>query len=770
MEDRFDQDQAAIFLHRLFGDRKGYISLVFGHNPRMQKPRFAPDDFRPAFYLWPEQSDDLFEAVDDSLNHPDMRGDNVEVFICPSLRKIPSRSRGTHAPLMWVWADLDVDPTQDQIDRMNRLGAMTVLSGSEGHRHVYIPLDRAVKAVDHKALCLSLKDAIKAKDSKIAENDLLRLPGTLNWKSLEPKQVFLKSIGRKPKDPKELIRLLNMMHGNPWSHYKEYAEATTPKQLEDVRDVPRPKLTGDSLKAYRYSPDSDGQRHDAIYKLVKTMKEQGYTRDQTHATLHTYPPALSKFKTPWAISNDVDRIWQKSKLSSPLSADKKTAAPAAADISEEDDGSEQPELEFHVWGDVVKRVDEAPPPQYLFQGIWVEGDYGVVSAPDKSGKSWTMADAAISCASGTPWMNRWETPLGPSPVVICFGEGSERKQIRRARAIARHKGISDEDFRALPIHPMFSVPQISDDQHLTELEAKIRTVRPALVIIDPFYLAASGADSSNLIQMGTMLRRIQLVCQRHGAALMISHHFNKSSSAGGNGDVHSRSSGVGPTAWGRVLVAIEIERNYTDPITKRSQVTLKWDVKGDEIANEQFHVQRDVWETTPGDLSSDMNYSLQFQDQEAVAQAKPLVNAPSMQRVSQILEDHKAGYGIRAIMRVAKESGKAISQKTVENCLDQLMLHGFVQEGPKVGLTKPYLSVNPFRADMLNGDMTLQVASHNGVRKPYRPPSSATSTTPTRRVNNLKPRITNRAPRTSATPAATLILDFSQVSRPRRRY
>lgn len=697
-DDRFDIDQGIFYLDEMFGDRKGYVSVVFGHNPRTSKPRFAEDDWQPKFYKWPSQREDLLEDVDDALNHPEVIRENTEIFICPALRSRPERTRGSNAPLWWVWADMDHKPTEDQIDRINHLGGMTVLSGSDGHRHVYLPLDKPVTALLHKALCLALKDALGAKDSKIAENDLLRLPGTLNWKRTEPKRVFLKSRARRPRPASHWKRILCMMTNKPWDKYADEARATTPKDLGSINEsTPRPKLKGQSLKCYRYNPTNDGQRHDAIYKLVRTMKEEGYNRDQTHATLRTYAPAISKWGTDWRISNDVDRIWQKYKIE----GDTRNHG----DLAEEDDGLEQPELQFHVWGKVVERVRNSPPPKYLFQGVWVEGDYGVVSAQDKAGKSWAMGDAAITCAAGElsdhptlSWMQRWECTEG-GPVIMCFGEGSERKQVRRLEAIARSKGLTDDQFMALQIHAMFSVPQIGDDQHMSELETKIQQVRPALVIVDPFYLAAGGSDASSLSGMGQLLQRIQLACQRHGASLMVSHHWNKT----GNGDAHSRTSGVGLTAWGRVLISIEVTGESMDADTKRSSVSQQWHIKGDEIPSQVMAITRDVWEDEPGNLTSRMNYQLSEAGDSPTPAAQPRVKVTLIERIMSTLEENRGGLGFRALQNAAQQRGTPVGRPSLEKYLPILEQQGYIRidKADGRGRSDCYLYLRPFKRSHL---------------------------------------------------------------------
>jgi DNA-binding transcriptional ArsR family regulator len=710
-EDRFDIDQGIFFLDEMFERRKGYVSVVFGHNPRTSKPRFAEDDWQPKFYKWPSQREDLIDDVDDALNHPDVIRENIEIFICPALRSKPSRQRGTNAPLWWVWADVDHKPDENTMEKINALGGMTVLSGSDGHRHVYLPLDKPVTPLLHKALCLALKEALGATDSKIAENDLLRLPGTINWKRTEPKRVFLKSRARRKRSATFWKDMLCSMASTRWEVFADQARATTPKDLGAINEnTKRPKLKGEALKCFRYNPTNDGQRHDAIYKLVRTMKEEGYTRDQTHATAREYPPAISKWGTDWRISNDVDRIWQKYKLP------ERDKPSIHEHLSEEDDGLEQPELQFHVWGKVVDRVRRAPAPKYLFDGVWVEGDYGVVSAQDKAGKSWAMGDAAISAASASlpdapdniRWMNTWACNDG-GPVIICFGEGSERKQVRRLEAIARSKGLTDEQFINLPIHAMFSVPQIGDDQHMLELEAKIQAVKPALVIVDPFYLAAAGSDSANLSSMGALLQRIQLACQRHGTALMVSHHWNKT----GNGDAHSRTSGVGLTAWGRVLMSIEVIHEHMDPNSKRSSVRMQWHIKGDEIPSQVMVITRDVWEDTPGDLTSRMNYELSESAEPGKSEGVH-VNAGMIERIMATLEENRQGLGFRKIMDKSKERGTPVGRPSLNKHLPLLEEHGYIrlQKAERPGYSDNYVFLKPFSTKHLIDGMLPPLDPH----------------------------------------------------------
>jgi RecA-family ATPase len=226
--------------------------------------------------------------------------------------------------------------------------------------------------------------------------------------------------------------------------------------------------------------------------------------------------------------------------------------------------------------DVAADVRARGPRAFLFEPVWVAGDYGVISAEDKAGKTWAILDAAISCAAGLPWLT--EYPVCTAGAVLAFlGEGSEAKMLRRLHAIGRAKGLTERQVEQLPIRLCFRVPHLSDLVHLGQIATDLTEYEPVLAIIDPLYLAARGAKGSDLFSMGAMLERVQHVVQGAGASLMICHHWNKT----GEGFGHHRSSGVGPGAWGRVLVSVGVLSARTDQQTKRTTVRLRWSFRGD---------------------------------------------------------------------------------------------------------------------------------------------------------------------------------------------
>jgi hypothetical protein len=181
-----------------------------------------------------------------------------------------------------------------------------------------------------------------------------------------------------------------------------------------------------------------------------------------------------------------------------------------------------------------------------------------------------------------------------------FGEGGHRKLDRRLAAVKEHKGVTSSG----QIHISFRVPHLSVQAHLDEVRAQVGEVGPALVMIDPLYLAARGANGADLYAMGEALEGIQHIVQDADASLAISTHYRK----GEADSSFQRITGVGPGAWGRVLVTGDVKQRQTDATTKAANVTLDVRFRGDEIPDTTIRIRRHVVADNPDDLRSPLRY------------------------------------------------------------------------------------------------------------------------------------------------------------------
>jgi RecA-family ATPase len=220
------------------------------------------------------------------------------------------------------------------------------------------------------------------------------------------------------------------------------------------------------------------------------------------------------------------------------------------------------ELAISSYGEVAARVAAAGEPRWLIQGLWPADAYGVLAAQEKAGKTWAALDLAVSVATGRLWLEHFACP-SPGPVLVFLGEGGERATVRRIEAIATAKGV-DAGQLADRLRLCFRVPRLAAPgagSELTAIQTELEAHPAALVVLDPLYLAAAGASSSNLYDMGAVLQAIQGVWQAAGCALLVVTHWNKT----GYGRGADRISGAGPAAWARVICSVAVHYRGNDP-------------------------------------------------------------------------------------------------------------------------------------------------------------------------------------------------------------
>lgn len=117
----------------------------------------------------------------------------ADVYVCPYPMRAAGRKAGAATVRRHVHADID-GPID--LDRVHSLGASAVASGSSTggrpHAHVYVRLSRDVTSEEHRTLCKALGQHVGgpyADAGKINDNDVLRVPGTLNHKTTPPRPV-----------------------------------------------------------------------------------------------------------------------------------------------------------------------------------------------------------------------------------------------------------------------------------------------------------------------------------------------------------------------------------------------------------------------------------------------------------------------------------------------------------------------------------------------------------------------------------------------------
>jgi hypothetical protein len=319
-------------------------------------------------------------------------------------------------------------------------------------------------------------------------------------------------------------------------------------------------------------------------------------------------------------------------------------------------------LEVLTVAQIVQRVTRSGMPSWLIEGIWPGDAYGVLGAEDKAGKTWSVVDLGVSVVTGTPWLGQF--PCGaPGPVLMYLGEGGDRPVLRRLDAAVRNLGGTLDDLDCLRI--VLAAPRLTDHGHIVKVHRDVKSIRPRLVVLDPFYLSAAGAKGSDLYGMGEVLLGIQQACQDAGTALVVTTHWNKT----GIGRGPERFTGVGPSAWGRVLGSAAVERRTVDP-DGATTVQLRWEFRGSEIGDRTFRMRRRVWADDAKDLSSPLHYEVEVTD-EGPEPGDGL--SSSQQRVLAVL-DPAPGLSRQEIGdRLADDGqGPPLKRATIQAALEEL--------------------------------------------------------------------------------------------------
>lgn len=328
-------------------------------------------------------------------------------------------------------------------------------------------------------------------------------------------------------------------------------------------------------------------------------------------------------------------------------------------------------LRFLSMAELEDAVAAEGPPRWLLRRLWPSAAYGVVSAEMKAGKSWLASDLAVAVAAGGKWLGMIDVDE-PGPVLMFAGEGGQRNILRRLRAVAEYHEATVRD---LPIVVCARVPHLSKAEHLAVVAEQIARLRPKLVILDPLYLAARGAQSSQLYEMGAVLEEIQHLCEPAGAALVVITHHNRNKDAKGA----ARITGAGPAEWGRVLLSSTVQSKETvDANLTRAVIEL--DAIGGEIADQTVRFVREVWSDDPDDLGAPLRYTIE----EDVTPDSP-ANGPQLPpAVAKVLESLELDPAESSVLvdRVVAKHGHGLKRETVSRALNRLEKAGLAVSLP----------------------------------------------------------------------------------------
>jgi AAA domain len=176
-------------------------------------------------------------------------------------------------------------------------------------------------------------------------------------------------------------------------------------------------------------------------------------------------------------------------------------------------------------------------PDWLVRAVFPHGQLAVIGGPAKSGKTSIAVDLGYSLATGTKFLGHFGVPE-PARVLIMSGESGFRKlKDTLLRVDASRRG--DHALLCKNLYWSDCLPRLDDPADLEELQALLRRLGTAVVVVDPLYaclFSAGYGGASNLYAVGSVLDRFASACLDAGTTPILVHHTSKGASGRRTGE------------------------------------------------------------------------------------------------------------------------------------------------------------------------------------------------------------------------------------------
>lgn len=545
-----------------------------------------------------------------------------DLYFCPNAFSANRRLRKFALPGRWLYADLDeVDPTTLDIPPTLawetsplRYQAMWLLSDA-------IP-PRRLERLNQRMTYYTGADKGGWSLTKV-----LRVPGSISTKygTASPFRVQLVTRSSAMYDPRDLERMLEHVTPAVGTHNLDpgMPDLDTVPSFEDAWKLHAGKLPFSVKRMIRISPDDAAEHYDrsaALYELEGRLLKLDIPPEHVLALIRR--SGLNKY---YGQDREVRMLWAEIQKQVPSpkgvgsgsansrssTASGNTASPrrrtpnARNRIGDELTGLLPNYLPYREF-----MSKDWPKPEWLIEGFWTKGAYGILAGEYKSFKSMILLAMALSVASGKPFLNKYTVAQGG--VEYIHEEGRPWSVHDRLTRIAGWMGLGgtppvrtpDGDFEFtlpdldLPIG-VTSLPRLNltDEDHQQALLRHVRITRPRLVILETFYLLSGGVSENDASEVRIILEFLSNLSHATGAAVILSHHFHKSSDdrrlfdrvSGSNVFLRWYESGIFVERTGDESDnAIQIVASHRDG--KGTEVALRFDWDGDDDG-ESFDVE-----------------------------------------------------------------------------------------------------------------------------------------------------------------------------------
>jgi RecA-family ATPase len=170
------------------------------------------------------------------------------------------------------------------------------------------------------------------------------------------------------------------------------------------------------------------------------------------------------------------------------------------------------------------RLAEAPEQRrWLVDQLWSEEAVGIIGGEPKCCKSFLALDLAVAVAAGTPCLRRFAVQR-PGRVLLYPAEDALHVVRRRLEGICAAAGtaLAELDVQVITAPSL----RLDLDADRARLEQTVATLRPRLLILDPF-VRLHRIDENVSGEVAPLLAFLRELQRRHAVAIAVVHHARK---------------------------------------------------------------------------------------------------------------------------------------------------------------------------------------------------------------------------------------------------
>jgi RecA-family ATPase len=168
---------------------------------------------------------------------------------------------------------------------------------------------------------------------------------------------------------------------------------------------------------------------------------------------------------------------------------------------------------------MVRSIQQA----WLIESLWGDAAVGIIGGAPKCCKSWLGLDMAVSVASKTPCLGRFQVPE-QGKVLIFLAEDAAHNVRARIESICTHRSLDIDELDLYVITADTMRLDLEADQQM--LTKTLDSLRPKLLILDPL-VRLHRLDENSASDISRLLGFLRGLQRKFATAIVLVHHASK---------------------------------------------------------------------------------------------------------------------------------------------------------------------------------------------------------------------------------------------------